>query len=129
MSDPVGVVKATYEAWNSGDWGLERFHPDVEFQILGGGVLDQAAPAQGRDVLLGYWRRFWGAWESGAHWLADAQRLEAGLVLATGHLRVVGRSSGIETGLDFTHLWTVRDGLIIRLLAGEDRDEVLGNGG
>jgi hypothetical protein len=55
--DAIEVVSATYAAWNAGDWGLERFHPQVEWDLA---ALDQAGPRRGRDALLHYWRRFWG---------------------------------------------------------------------
>jgi ketosteroid isomerase-like protein len=124
---PAEIVRAVYDTWNGGDWGLERFHPDVEFQVIGGGSLDQLAPTRGHDSLLDYFRRFWSAWREGAQWVDEVRGLEAGMVLASGRLKVVGRSSGIRTEIPFTHLWTVRNGLVVRLLAGEDPDDVLGN--
>jgi hypothetical protein len=31
----IEVVTATYAAWNAGEWGLERFHPDAECELIG----------------------------------------------------------------------------------------------
>ena len=42
--DAIEVVSATYAAWNAGDWGLERIHPQVEWELIGNVALDQATP-------------------------------------------------------------------------------------
>jgi ketosteroid isomerase-like protein len=127
--DPAEIVRAIYDTWNGGDWGMELFHPDVEFQVVGRGALDQSAPTRDRDALFEYFRQFWSAWKRGGIWAMDVRALEAGLVVATGELRVTGRSSGIDSELRQTHLWTVRDGLVARLLTADDPDELLGTGG
>ena len=116
-------MSATYAAWNAGDWGLERFHPQVEWDLA---ALDQARPGRGRDVLLHYWRRFWGAWKPGARWeIEELLSLGDEQVLACGRLRAVGRSSGVETSRPIFQLWTVREGLIVRLLVRDDRASAL----
>jgi ketosteroid isomerase-like protein len=120
------VVTATYDAWNAGEWGLERFHPHVEWELTGKGALDQAGPMRGRDALLDYWWRFWGAWKPGARWeIEEMRRLGDEQVLACGRLRAVGRSSGVEVSVRFSQLWTVREGLIVRLLICDDRATAL----
>jgi ketosteroid isomerase-like protein len=126
MPEPLEVVTATYTAWNAGDWGLEHFHPDVEWEVTGGGTLDQAGASRGRDALLAYWRRFWAAWKPGARWeIEELRERGAGHVLACGRLRVRGRSSGLETSIPVFHLWTVGDGMIVRLLVCDDRASAL----
>jgi ketosteroid isomerase-like protein len=122
--DATEVVSATYAAWNAGEWGLERFHPQVEGEFQG--ALDQAAPTRGRDALLDYWRRFWAAWRPGARWeIEELRNFDDEQVLACGRLRAVGRSSGVETSAPIFHLWTVREGLIVRLLVCDDRATAL----
>jgi ketosteroid isomerase-like protein len=124
--DPVEVVDATYAAWNSGEWGLELFHPQVEWELTGRAALDQAGPTRGRDALLDYWRRFWGAWKQGARWeIEEVRRLDDERVLASGRLHVAGRSSGVEASDPFCHLWTVREALIVGLLVCDDRATAL----
>jgi ketosteroid isomerase-like protein len=122
----IEVVTATYAAWNAGDWGLERFHPDVEFELIGKVALDQTATIRGRDELFDYWRRFWGAWRPGARWeIKDLQSLGEAQVLACGVLHAVGRASGVESSAPIFHLWTVRHGHIVRLLGCDDRATAL----
>jgi ketosteroid isomerase-like protein len=124
--DSVDVVTAVYAAWNAGEWGLEHFHPDVEFHLLGEMALDQADPIRGRDALLDYWRRFWGAWKPGARWqIEELRRLGAEQVLAVGRLHAIGRSSGAESSAPVFQLWTVREGLVMRLLGCDDRATAL----
>jgi ketosteroid isomerase-like protein len=125
--DAIEVVSATYAAWNAGDWGLERFHPQVEWDLA---ALDQAGPGRGRDALLHYWRRFWGAWKPGARWeMEELLSLGDEQVLACGRLRAVGRSSGVETSRPIFQLWTVREELIVRLLHCDDRAAALREAG
>jgi ketosteroid isomerase-like protein len=120
--DALEVVTAAYAAWNAGEWGLEHFHPQVEWELIGEMTLDQAGPMRGRDALLDYWRRFWGAWKPGAAWeITELRRLGDEQVLACGRLRVVGRSSGVESSAPVFQLWTVREGLIVRFLGCDDR--------
>jgi ketosteroid isomerase-like protein len=128
--DAVKVVSATYAAWNAGDWGIEHFHPDVEWELTGQGTIDQAGPSRGRDSLLDYWRRFWAAWKPGARWaIEELQRTAEGQVLACGRLDAIGRSSGLETSSPVFHLWTVSEGLIVGLLVCDDRETALAAAG
>jgi ketosteroid isomerase-like protein len=124
--EAIEVVTATYAAWDTGDWGLERFHPDVEFNLIGNAGFDQPDTIHGRDALLDYFKRFWGAWRPGARWdIKEFLRLGDEQVLACGNLHATGRSSGIETSAAIFHLWTVRDGLIVRLVGCDDRATAL----
>src|SRR5882672_1608288 len=123
MPDPVEVVAAIYAAWNTGEeWGLEYFHPEVEWESVGPGAFELDGTMHGRDSLLAYWRHFWGAWRPGARWeIEELLSLPDDRVLACGWMRAVGRTSGAEVKSDVAQLWTVRDGLVVRLLIGEDR--------
>jgi ketosteroid isomerase-like protein len=120
--DPVDVVTAVYATWNAGEWALERFHPDVEWELTAEGSIDEAGPSRGRDALLDYWRRFWDAWKPGARWEIDEiEQIGADRVVACGRLRASGRSSGIEMTTPVFHGWMIRDGIVQRLVVGADR--------
>lgn len=126
MSDPRETVAAIYAGWNAGEWGLEHFHPDVDWELLGAGRLDQAGPARGRASLLDYWRRFWAAWRPGASWeIEELETMGDDRCLACGRLRAVGHSSGLESEIAFFHLWTVSDELVVRLLVCDDRETAM----
>jgi ketosteroid isomerase-like protein len=120
------TVRAVYDDWNHGEWGLESFHPEVEYALVGKAAFDLARATRGRDELLDYWRRFWSAWKPGARWeVEELQPLGDEQVLACGRLHVVGRSSGVESSMPWAHLWTVREGLIVRFLGCDDRATAL----
>ena len=121
----VDVVSATYAAWNAGDWALGHFHPELEWELLGRAALDQTAPGHGRDEFFAYLRRFWAAWKPGARWEVELKEAGPERVLAHGSLRLVGRTSGLETDVPFHHLWTVRDGVVVRFLGGDDPAPIL----
>jgi ketosteroid isomerase-like protein len=124
--DPVEVVASIYATWNAGEWGLEYFHSDVEWEFTGAGTLDESGASRGRDALLAYWRRFWDAWRPGARWeIEELQRKGDDRVLACGQLNVVGRSSGLQTTIPVFHLWRVGEGIIMRLVICEDRASAL----
>jgi ketosteroid isomerase-like protein len=127
--DAVDVVTAVYATWNAGEWGLENFHPDVEWDF-GKMAPDQTYPIRGQDALLDEWRRFWGAWKPGARWeVEELRRLGEEQVLACGRLYAVGRSSGVETSTPIFQLWTVREGLVVRFLGCEDRATAMKSAG
>lgn len=125
MRSPTDVVTAIYAEWNSGEWGLEHFHPDVEWE-MSSTTFDQTGRSRGRDALMRYWRRFWGAWQPGASWeIEEFNPLAEDQVLATGRLQVVGRSSGVATDVAVFHLWTVKGEQVVRLLVFDDRESAL----
>lgn len=119
------VVDAIYARWNRGEWGLEHFHPDVEWE-MSSATFDQSGRCRGRDALMRYWRRFWAAWQPGARWEIDEfDPLADDQVLAAGRLVVVGRSSGLPTDVAVFHLWTVQEERVVRLLVFDDRESAL----
>ena len=119
------VVTAIYAQWNNGDWGLEQFHPDVEWE-MSSAAFDQTGRSRGRDALMDYWRRFWGAWQPGASWeIEELSSLGEEQFLAAGRLLVVGRSSGLATDVAVFHLWTVDEERVVRLLVFDDRESAL----
>src|SRR4051794_19429107 len=91
------VVTSIYEQWNDGEWDLEHFHPDVEWE-MSSAAFDESGRSRGRDALMRYWRRFWGAWQPGARWeIEELDSLAENQLLAVGRLSVTGRSSGLPT--------------------------------
>ena len=124
-SQPIDVVKSLYDTWNGGEWGLEHIDPQVEWE-LSDAAFDQTGPMRGRDSLLRYFRRFWAAWEPGARWEIDETRpIDEPRVLCCGQIHATGRTSGLEVAIPVFHVWTVRDGLVTRLRAYDDRDSAL----
>jgi len=118
-AEPDEVVRSIYTACNEGDWALEHFDPDVEWELSV--LIDDPGRSRGRDELVANWRRFWAAWKPGGQWeVEELARLDADRVRAGGRLRAVGRSTGIEMRTPFAHLWTVRDGVVVELVVRGD---------
>ena len=119
------VVASIYSEWNNGEWGVEHFHPDVEWE-MSSVAFDQAGRSRGREALMRYWRRFWAAWQPGARWeIVELEPIGEAQVLASGRLLVVGRSSGLETEVAVFHVWTVKVDLVTQLLVFDDRESAL----
>lgn len=57
--------------------------------------------------------------------IEELERVGEDQIFACGRLLTVGRSSGLETEVPVFHLWTIRDGLIVRLLVCDDRETAL----
>jgi ketosteroid isomerase-like protein len=119
----VAVIRALYEAWGSGHFGLELFHPDVVWATPHPG-----ADVHGRDELLGFLKSFMGAWAEYSNELEEIQVLPDGRLLVFFNEVGRGRISGAETTLNPAALVEVRDGLITRY-EGMERDEALRTAG
>jgi hypothetical protein len=119
------VVASIYSEWNNGEWGVEHFHPDVEWE-MSSVTFDQAGRSRGREALMRYWRRFWAAWQPGARWeIEELEPIGEVQVLASGRLVVVGRSSGLQTEVAVFHVWTVTGNLVTQLLVFDNRESAL----
>ena len=115
----VAVMRALHEAWERGEFGLELFHPDVEWSTPHPG-----ADVHGREELLAFLQELHG------RVVRVQQRARGDPVLPDGRLLVLfnevglGRSSGVRTELNPGALVEIRDGLIYRY-EGMERDEAL----
>jgi ketosteroid isomerase-like protein len=119
----VEIVRLLYAAMNERDEAraADLVHPDVEWvhdSRVGKG------PIRGRESVLGYFRdqeevfdelriETERLWENGDRVLA--------FIRPTGH----GHASGAEFDIRIAHLWTLRDGVIVRGEGYGDRDEAL----
>jgi uncharacterized protein len=119
----VEVVRALYEAMNERD--VERCtaltHSDAEW------ISDPRlgmAPRQGRDAVLSF---FLDQAEMFEDVRIEVERLsDAGdRVLAFIRITAQGRASGAGVDISIGHVWTVRDGLVVRGEGYGDRDEAL----
>ena len=116
--DPAAPVRALYEAWAGGEYGIEFFAEDVEWSTPhpGGGGL------KGRDELFAFLRSYMGAWDEYENELEDLRVLPDGRILL--YLKEVarGRSSGVDLEWSVAALVEIEDGLI-RSYVGMERDE------
>jgi ketosteroid isomerase-like protein len=130
MSDEdVAVARRGYEAYNRGDLDAAAadFAPTFEY-VTTGAIPGVTGVSQGPEG----WKKFahwtWSEFESPrfeVHELIDL----GGHVLAAATLRGRGKQSGVEVAWDLWHLWTVRDGQVLRGQAFTRKDDALAAAG
>ena len=105
---------------------LEVMAPEIELHLSG--VFPDLAPVyRGHDGVRQFVARFNATWDA---LISDAYRYEdlGDRVLTLTHMRGRGRD-GIEVVLEMGHVWTFREGLIIRMDAFADPGEALAAAG
>jgi ketosteroid isomerase-like protein len=105
----IAIIRTMYEAFNRGDIADARqlLHPAAELHQPGS-VAD-ASVYHGRDEFARGLTLWTSAWEQPRFELLDARGIGDNVLLrirAAGR----GRTSGIETGTEFFHAWTLSDG-------------------
>jgi uncharacterized protein len=120
----VETVRRVYEGVNARlEVPRELFDPDYEFDNteLWPDVVEVLGFTAAQDAMREYWETF------------DAYRVEIDEVIHTDEGRVVnvvrdgGRMKGTDTEVwnRFIHVWTLRDGRIVRLSVHADRSRAL----
>jgi ketosteroid isomerase-like protein len=116
------TVYTAYEAWSRRDIDalVEVVHPDaVARPILGANI--GISVYRGREGLREWFRDLHQEWEQFQTRVVDIDaRDERALLTIEIHAR--GRASGVVIEGDLYHLVEIRDGLILRLEAFQDRD-------
>src|SRR2546430_438754 len=119
------MLSSVYEAMNRGDLeGVLRLQAaDVEWRGPRA-FPDLTEPHHGHSGVRAYAEQVSGAWSKFS--IRPERFLDLGeavLVLAREHGR--GRDSGAEVQHPTAHLWTLRDGLVVRFEVFWDREEGL----
>ncbi len=120
----VEVVRRIYKAWNEGDPGLRHIHSAIELQQTSG-FLDTGGTFHGHDGVL----------ESAGEVLAGLRELHwtphdfipasDGQVVVPFSAHAIGRASKVPVEMRVVHVWTIQDGLAIRMLTFEDLSQAL----
>jgi ketosteroid isomerase-like protein len=124
----VEIVRRGYEAFREGgiEAVAELLDPDIEW--IPPREAPQAGTYRGPDAVKTEVREFTGPFED-YEW-EPREFIDAGdRVVVIGYHRGRGRQSGVEIGQEETHLWTVRNGKIVRLEMFHDRAEALQSAG
>ena len=121
MPDPREKLEALYDDWARGDYSrADIFDPEVELDSFGMGELIRASGIEEFIKAMGAWLS---AWDRPLTLEADQLIGSGDRILALVRWRGRGKGSGIEVEAGGAHVWTFRDGLVIRLEIYRDRDE------
>jgi ketosteroid isomerase-like protein len=120
------LIRRGYEAWARGDLeGLfSIMDPEIEWHPPPN--FPEPGPHRGVEAI----RRALGAYEETFDlFVTEPERLfptgRRGEVLAFARTRTRGKGSGAEVTIEVAHLFTVRDGALVRFEVIIDRDEAL----
>ena len=122
MSDPnIELVRECYARASRREVPAELTHPDAEI-LQTSLLLDTEQTFHGREGAARMLQELWDAFED-IRW--EEIRIEAAGDNVVALMRVVGRGrgSGIETDTTVVHVWTVRDGMLARMVAPESVEE------
>jgi ketosteroid isomerase-like protein len=116
----VEIVRKLFDSYRADDpaQALACLAPDVIYEV------GQEVAAQGRDEVRAMWERWESSW--GEIEMNPEEFIEAGdHVVVAVRYSGRGRGSGIEFGARTFDVYTIRDGLCVRKLEFNDRDEAL----
>ena len=120
----VEIVRRIYRAWNEGDPGLRHIHPAIELQqttgfMDGGGTFHghDGVVESGRQLLRGLRELLWAP-----HDFIPAPNDQ---VVVPFSAHAIGRASKAPVEMRVVHVWTIQDGMAIRMLTYEDLDQAL----
>jgi uncharacterized protein len=111
-------------AWNRGDYEVlvDMCHPDVEW-IFSDRLPDATGEIRGKAAVRSFVERFTSDW---AEMVIRPERVvDAGDDVVTLVEFVARGRDGIEASMHFVHVWTVRDGLIVRFRGFQTFEEAL----
>jgi ketosteroid isomerase-like protein len=114
-------LETLYEEWGRGDYSRsDIFDPDMEMESIG---LAEPMRAQSYQEFVDLMREWLSAW--GRPLTIDAEEMiESGdRILVLVRWKGRGKGSGVEMEAPGAHLWTFRDGLVVRYQVFRDRDE------
>jgi ketosteroid isomerase-like protein len=120
----LNLFRAGLSAWNEGDYEtiVAMCHPDVEW-TFSDRLPDAIGRIRGREEVRKFFETFTGDW-SEISVRADRIADHGPDVVADVAFLATGRD-GIEVSMRFVHVWTVRDGQIVRFRSFHSFEEAL----
>lgn len=120
----MNLIRESYKALNEGrfDWVAEHVPPDFE-------LVPPLAPGKfvGPEGVSRFYAEIADAWETVRTDVEEVVDL-GDRVVVLGRVRNRGRTSEIEVDAVAAHLWTVKDGVPVRVELIGDRQEALRRG-
>ena len=116
-------LREAYAALGRGDESraLAMLAPDCEWRESA--ELPGAGALSGRDAVAAFLREFLESWERFEQQIEDVV-VHGDRIGLSIHLTAVGRASGLELDTRYAHVWTMRDGLGVRVDAYRDPDAI-----
>ena len=117
----VEKLKRLYEEWARGDYSRsDIFHPELKMETFGMG---EPMRAESYEEFVEAMRKWLSAWERPITIRAEEFIVSENRVLVMITWTGRGRGSGAEMEAGGAHLWTFRNGLVVRYEVYRDRDE------
>lgn len=114
-------LEQLYAEWARGDYSRgDIWDPDVEMDTFGMG---EPMRASGRDAVAATLADWLSAWERPLVIELDELVQRGDRILALMRWRGRGKESGVQMEATGAHLWTFRDGLIVRFDVYRDRND------
>jgi hypothetical protein len=123
-AEDLKTVTGSYEALNGGDvdGALMALAEDAEWHeseaLPGGGVY------RGREAIRSFLTDFLDSWER-FHQTVEETEVAENRIAVMIHLEAKGRGSAAEVDARYAHVWTLEDGLGVRVEAYYDREAAL----
>ena len=121
MPEPVEKLQTLYEEWEQGDFSrLDIWDESAEMDTFGMGEPMEASGRGDVAVTLAGWLS---AWKRPLVIHLDELIPRGERILALVRWEGSGKESGVEMEARGAHLWTFRDGLVVRFDVYRDREE------
>jgi ketosteroid isomerase-like protein len=113
----IDLVRAAYEAFGRGDIPgvFDTMVDDVEFVLAENSVYDRGTPYRGKDdVGENIFARMGAEWD-GFTIVLEALHDAGDVVVMQGRYRGTYKATGRQSNVQVVHIWTVRDGKLVRM--------------
>jgi ketosteroid isomerase-like protein len=121
----VEIVRGLYEAWNRGDYAgaLALIDPEIDIEQARQGSL-AVGTYRGHAGLYQLLEDFWNQFDD-RHSMVQETISAGDEVFVSVRFHGRGRSSGVEVEMRHCHLWTLRNGRVVRWRLFSTRREAL----
>ena len=117
-------VRRIHAEWARGNWqaGADAMTPDVHisWQVPEGSIVAHGIEEVGPKL-----RSFHGQWQEFRSEPQEFVELDNDAVFVVALNQGVGKTSGVSVEATCFYIWRFRDGLVVRMHSGFDRDETL----
>ena len=122
MPEPIEQLRRLYDEWGRGDMSghAELFHPGMTAETFGMG---EPIRSEGYDGFIDSMREWLSTWERPLTIEAEDLIQRGDRILVLIHWSGRGKGSGVEIEGRGAHLWSFREGLVVRHETYRDRAE------